>query len=75
MAAKAKSDKAEDLRAWPQEWLRVITMGEAEKLTSLSADTLKRRYADRIIQLSPRRLGMRFGHAIQLSRKIKSSVG
>jgi len=50
-------------------WLeleRIITLQEACRLKSVSLDTLKRRYADKIIHLSPRRRGMRLRDALQL---------
>jgi hypothetical protein len=38
----------------------------AETITSLSADTLRRAYSDLIIQLSPRRQGMRLKHCLAI---------
>jgi hypothetical protein len=37
----------------------VKVLPEAERMTTLSVDTLKRRYPDRIVRLSPRREGMK----------------
>jgi hypothetical protein len=51
-------------------WLelqRIISLKEAARLCGLSVDTIKRRHADKIIALSPRRLGMRIGIALSLS--------
>jgi hypothetical protein len=45
---------------------RVIPLPEAARLLSVSVDTLKRRYAHLIINLSPRRRGMRLKHALRI---------
>jgi len=45
---------------------RVVTLREAAQLAGVSEDTLKRRRADKIIRLSPRRLGMRVRDAFLL---------
>jgi hypothetical protein len=45
---------------------RVVGMPEAERLSGLSHDTIRRNYPDKIIQLSPRRVGMKVKHAISL---------
>lgn len=50
-------------------WLelhRIVSLQEASRLSGMSPDTLKRRYAAKIIQLSPRRLGMRVRDALRL---------
>jgi hypothetical protein len=46
---------------------RIAPLMEASRLSGLSEDTLKRHYGDKIIRLSPRRLGMRVGVALQLA--------
>src|SRR5262245_19998374 len=43
---------------------RVAPLAEASRLSGLSIDTLKRRHADKIVRLSPRRLGMRVKDAL-----------
>jgi hypothetical protein len=43
----------------PLELERVMPMAEASAFTTLSEDTLGRRYAHLIVRLSPRRRGMR----------------
>ncbi len=43
---------------------RVVSLAEAAKLRGVSIDTLKRTQRDKIIRLSPRRLGMRVGDAL-----------
>jgi hypothetical protein len=46
--------------------LRVVPIREAAQLAGVSEDTLRRRRADKIIQLSPRRQGMRVRDALML---------
>jgi hypothetical protein len=47
---------------------RIITLQEAEKLSSVSVDSWKRHYPDKIIKLSPRRLGIRLRDALLIAR-------
>jgi hypothetical protein len=47
---------------------RIITLQEAEKISSLSADSWKRHHPDKIIEMSPRRLGVRLRDALMLRR-------
>ncbi len=47
---------------------RIITLEEAEKVSSLSADSWKRNHPDKIVELSPRRLGIRLRHALMLRK-------
>ena len=58
-----------DLLTWPVELLRIAEPDEAEKLSSLSWDTIKREHADKIVNLSKQRVGMRVGHALMLDTK------
>ena len=51
----------------PIELLRVVEMEEAARLSSLSADTLVREHAGKIVKLSLRRNGMRVAHALMLN--------
>jgi len=51
----------------PLELERVLTIPEVMKFTSLSEDTLERRYARWIIQLSPRRRGMKLKHVLSIA--------
>jgi hypothetical protein len=46
---------------------RVVPLPEAARLSSISVDTIKRRHADKIVWLSPRRRGMRLGDALNLT--------
>lgn len=47
---------------------RIITLQEAEKVCSLSPDSIKRHYRDKLVELSPRRLGIRLRHALMLGK-------
>jgi hypothetical protein len=51
-------------------WLeleRIVLLEEAERITTLSPDTLKRRYAPCIVRLSPRRVGMKLRHVLAIA--------
>jgi hypothetical protein len=47
---------------------RVLPLEQATEITNLSRDTLKRNFPDKIIRLSPRRLGMRLSDALAIGR-------
>lgn len=64
IAANASADRSTSISAIELE--RIVTLAEASRLSSESVDTLRRRHADKIIQLSPRRQGMRVKHALML---------
>jgi hypothetical protein len=53
----------------PTERLRIVSLNEAAKLAGCSAENLRRHYGDKIIQISPRRCGMRVGDALLLNSK------
>jgi len=53
---------------------RIVPLAEAARLSSLSPDSLMRHYRDKLIQLSPRRFGMRVGDALQLTVSKKKSA-
>jgi hypothetical protein len=53
----------------PLELNRIVAMDEASELSSLSEDTLEEHYPELIVRLSPKRKGMRVGHALMLSKK------
>jgi len=57
------------MRDLPEEILlkRIIPLKEAAEVSSLSEDTLRRKFPDKIIKLSTRRLGMRLGDALLLN--------
>jgi hypothetical protein len=46
---------------------RIVPLDEAAQLSSVSEDTLKRNHRDKLVRLSPRRLGMRVRDALMLS--------
>jgi hypothetical protein len=52
-------------------WLeleRVLPMPEVEKITSLSVDSLNRHHKKKIVELSPRRRGMKLKDALAIAR-------
>jgi hypothetical protein len=52
------------------DWLaleRVIPLQEVTKITSLSRDTLQRHHKAKIVDLSPRRRGMKLRHALEIT--------
>jgi hypothetical protein len=55
------------------ELLRIIPLAEAVRLSGISEDGLKRHYREKLLKLSPRRLGMRLGDALMLG-EAKSGV-
>jgi hypothetical protein len=46
---------------------RVCGMLEAEKLTSLSRESLKRHYGDKVLRLAPRREGMKLRDVLAIA--------
>jgi hypothetical protein len=48
---------------------RIVTLAEGSRLSSLSEDTIKREHPDKLVRLSPRRLGIRVGDCLFLSEK------
>jgi hypothetical protein len=46
---------------------RIVTLREASQLAGISEDTIRRRHSDKVIRLSPRRLGMRVKDALFLT--------
>jgi hypothetical protein len=64
--SKAITPEPKDLLTWPVELLRFVGAEEAERLSGLSWDTIKREHGDKVVQLSTRRVGMRVGHALML---------
>jgi hypothetical protein len=51
------------------ERLRIARLDEAEHLSGLSKETIRRHHSDLIIDLSPRRQGMRVQDALTLRAK------
>ena len=52
----------------PVELNRIVSLAEASRLSSLSVDTLRDQFPEKIVQLSPKRAGMRVGHALMLRK-------
>jgi hypothetical protein len=46
---------------------RILSLAQAAEVSSLSPDTIKRRHPDKLVHLSPRRLGVRLRDALMLS--------
>lgn len=65
------TDLPDNLTKWPIELLRIVPPEEAERLSSLSWDSIKRHHSDKIVHVSERRRGMRAGHAVMLSTQHK----
>jgi hypothetical protein len=61
------TEQAAELSSLEQK--RIASLQEASRLSSVSVDTLKREHSDKIIRLSPRRLGMRVGDALMLNKQ------
>jgi hypothetical protein len=47
---------------------RIIPLSEVARLTSLSVDNIKRNYKNKIVQLSPRRVGMSLADALSIGK-------
>ncbi len=47
---------------------RIISLPEAEKVSSLSVNSWKRHHADKVVKLSPRRLGVRLRDALMIAK-------
>jgi hypothetical protein len=58
-----------ELLNWPIELLKIVEPQEAERLCSLSWDSIRRNHPDKVVHLSKRRVGMRIGHALMLGGK------
>jgi hypothetical protein len=63
------SDKFELPPLTPLELNRIVVLDEASRLSSLSKDSLREHYPHKIIDLSPRRQGMRVGDALMINAK------
>jgi hypothetical protein len=60
---------SDDLPNWPVELLKIVGPQEAEKLSSLSWETIRRRFPEKILHLSENRRGIRVGDALLLRGK------
>jgi hypothetical protein len=63
-----KSNDDELPNPTPVELNRIVSLAEASRLSSLSVDTLRDQFSEKIVQLSPKRAGMRVGHALMLRK-------
>jgi hypothetical protein len=52
---------------------RIIPLQEAQKLSGLSPDSWKRNHPEKIIKLSPRRVGIRLRDALMLGKAIEEA--
>jgi hypothetical protein len=58
----------DDFKLSPQlELERIVSLQEAEAISTLSPDSWERHHPDKIVQLSPRRKGVRLKHALMLA--------
>jgi hypothetical protein len=60
---------ADPKSAEPWELERIVPLSEAVRISNLSEDTWRRRHADKLVRLSPRRLGVRLRHALMLPER------
>jgi hypothetical protein len=63
----------DDPKSQRPSWLElesVKPMRTASEITDLSEDTIKRRYPKFVVQLSPRRLGMKLKHILQIAEGV-----
>jgi hypothetical protein len=66
-----KHSDSKSLLSWPVEWLRIASPVEAEELSSLSWDSIKRNHPDKVVHVSARRRGMRVGDALMIGSTTK----
>lgn len=60
---------------WPPEWQEQIGKAEAERITTLSWQTIRRRYPEYIREISPRRRTILRGHALMLGADRTGKTG
>jgi hypothetical protein len=63
------SPETDHTRLSAVELARIASLTEAARLAGVSKDTLQRHHADKILKLSPRRLGMRVRDALMLGTR------
>jgi hypothetical protein len=66
MSTKKQAGEASGLS--PLELARIVPIPEAVRLSSLSEQTLRRKYRDKWVQLSDRRFGMRLRDVLMLAK-------
>jgi hypothetical protein len=65
------SPSDDDFRLSPEvELEKIISLKSAQKVSGLSPDSWKRHHPDKIIELSPRRRGVRLRHALMLRKPL-----
>ena len=52
---------------------RVVPLSQAAELSGLSLDTIRRRHANKIIKLSPRRCGMRVQDVLAIGERTEAT--
>ena len=62
-----------DQRSSWQELERVLPLREAQKLTSVSRYSLVRNYPQYVVQVSPRRRGIKLKHALAITEQTLAS--
>jgi crossover junction endodeoxyribonuclease RuvC len=68
----------ETLASFAESWglsaveLAAFVTLRASEITTLHPDTLRRKYPDKVVQLSERRQGMRLGHVLEISQAKKA---
>jgi hypothetical protein len=55
------------------ERLRIVSIAEAARLAGVSEDSLRRHHSEKLIRLSPRRLGMRQGDALMITNNTEAA--
>jgi hypothetical protein len=53
---------------------RIISLPEAERISNLSVESWKRNHSDKIVKLSPRRIGIRLRDALMLWKPLSKEV-
>jgi hypothetical protein len=64
---RGMSDKHSVQLSAERELDRILSLEQAADVSSLSPDTIKRRHADKLVNLSPRRVGIRLRDALMLT--------
>jgi hypothetical protein len=52
---------------------RIITLSEATRISTISADSWRRHHRGMLVRLTPRRIGVRLRHALMLSGGVAHS--
>ena len=68
---KQKPPSIDELSAL--ELMRIVPLSEAARLSGLSARTLQRNHSDKVIRMSPGRIGMRVRDALMIGGGSKAA--